>query len=394
MRPDKSTQPLDWWTAILRSMLHRQPLSGSEAAAILVFVFYIATGLPMPWWATGTVWLALWACVAYVAWHSTVTVKLHWLIKTALCLLTAGLVVLVGQEGVRNQYRQAHPLPAPSTQFAAPSVLLLPASGQLNLYNRGAEDIKMWGDKLAGTDRSMGEPRIIPKDAYYYFLSGQLQAWALSNIGKDGEKLLPFEVYLTDERGQRYTAKFDLLIKVHGGEMTVHTQQLGVTLSDWTKEPSVPDVTLRLVYAKTPALELVNQSDAVARDMKWMVTVWNLDSDSINALPIPTGEFDWLRPHQVSAPLDLFFNPLVEPLLKPGARLVGSASVICPDCSRGHTFIVSIVWGQGGWFGELKNMENGNPLLPKQFTKSGISKYAETLLSAVPQQSRIPIAEP
>lgn len=116
MASDKSTRPLDHWTATLRSLLYRRPLSGTEAAAILVFVFYIATGLPMPWWATGTIWLALWACISYVAWSSTFTVSLHWLFKGALCLLAAVLVVLVGQEGVRNEYKQAHPLPASSIE--------------------------------------------------------------------------------------------------------------------------------------------------------------------------------------------------------------------------------------------------------------------------------------
>ena len=60
-----------------------------------------------------------------------------------------------------------------------------------------------------------------------------------------------------------------------------------------TKE--LPDVALRFVYPKSPALVLVNQSAVIARDIKWTVVLWNMDlPDRNDPLPIPVSTFDWI----------------------------------------------------------------------------------------------------
>ena len=118
-----------------------------------------------------------------------------------------------------------------------PSVLLLPAPGQLRLFNQGSDDLKLRGvDLIApGTMPDIGgEPRIIPKGTYFYFHTEGLKAKALSLIGRNGQSLFPFDIYLSDAKERHYVAKFDLLITMHDGEMTVDTQQLGVFLSDET----------------------------------------------------------------------------------------------------------------------------------------------------------------
>lgn len=158
--------------------------------------------------------------------------------------------------------------------------------------------------------------------------------------------------------------------------------------------PSLPNVTLRFVYPKSPALQLVNQSDAVARDIKYAVILWNLDlPDRLDPLPIPIATFDWIKPHADGGPENLFFTPLVTPLLSPGNRLFGSAAVNCPDCGRGHTYVVSVVWGEGGWFAEIPDRKEGDPLVPNRFTKEEIAAYREELLSLVSGQTQTPIGE-
>ena len=114
---------------------------------------------------------------------------------------------------------------------------------------------------------------------------------------------------------------------------------------------SPADVALGFVYPKSPALMIANLSDSLARDIKWTVVLWNMDlPDRNDPLPIPVSTFDWLKAREEGGPQDLFNGPLVAPLLKPGNRLFGSASADCPACARGRTYIVYIVWGQGGWF--------------------------------------------
>jgi len=158
--------------------------------------------------------------------------------------------------------------------------------------------------------------------------------------------------------------------------------------------PEAPDVTLRFLYSSEPVLQLLNQSDVIARDIKWSVVLWNLDLPERNdPLPIPVATFDWIRPRQAGGPQGLFLAPSVRSLLRPGNRLVGSASVICPNCARGHTFFIYIVWGEGGWFTEIADMKDGEVFIPKRFTKTAIADFAKELLKT-PEGSRTAIVDP
>jgi hypothetical protein len=153
-----------------------------------------------------------------------------------------------------------------------------------------------------------------------------------------------------------------------------------------------PDVSLRFVYPKSPALVLVNNSEIIARDIKWVVVLFNMDlPDRDDPLPIPINTFDWLKPHTEGGPQNLFRSELVSPLLKPGNRLFGSASVTCPACARGRTYVVYIVWGEGGWFAELEDEKSGDIIIPRNFSKETRMKSFNELQDKVPAQSRIPI---
>jgi len=80
-------------------------------------------------------------------------------------------------------------------------------------------------------------------------------------------------------------------------------------------------------------------------------------------------------------------------LLKPGDRLFGSASVNCAACLRGRTYIVYIVWDQGGWFSEIKNEKSGIVFVPKKISKEGREKYFDFLIALIPEGSMLPITE-
>lgn len=151
---------------------------------------------------------------------------------------------------------------------------------------------------------------------------------------------------------------------------------------------------LRFVYPAAPALVIENPSDLVARDIKWMVVLWNMDlPDRNDPLPLPVTLFDWIKPHEESGPQGLFNNALVAPLVGPGNRLFGSASVNCPDCSRGRTYIVHIVFGQGGWVSEVEDKKAGEILIPPKFSRDRREEYFKALEAAAPASLRIPIGE-
>jgi hypothetical protein len=170
------------------------------------------------------------------------------------------------------------------------------------------------------------------------------------------------------------------------------SEKLDQILKQINKEAPPPTMALRFVYPDAPALVLINQSAVIARDIKWTVELWNLDlPDRNDPLPIPVSKFDWLRPNDESGPQNLFSNPQVAQLLKPGNHLFGSASVICPECARGRTYIVSIVWGEGGWFAEVTNEQRGRVLSPRNFLKATRIEFAKELEAEVPAQARTPI---
>lgn len=109
-----------------------------------------------------------------------------------------------------------------------------PNMGQLNLYNREKNDIYLWGSKFGVEDSVIeNQPRTIPQEGYYYFLTDRLKVLAISVIGRTGERIFPFEVYLSDKMGKHYIAKFNLLVKLQKGEMSVHTQQIDVSQKEW-----------------------------------------------------------------------------------------------------------------------------------------------------------------
>jgi hypothetical protein len=157
--------------------------------------------------------------------------------------------------------------------------------------------------------------------------------------------------------------------------------------------PEVPDVTLRFVYAKAPALLLINKSGKLAKQIRWIVKVWDLDDPTTEPLPIKIDTVDFLRPHSTSGPQNLLGSVLVAPFMKPGHQLFGWASVVCPDCARGHTFFVYIEWGKGGWYYEIASETSGDIFIPKHLTASEVKAYFVSARSMMPQGARIPITD-
>jgi hypothetical protein len=152
------------------------------------------------------------------------------------------------------------------------------------------------------------------------------------------------------------------------------------------------DVAMHFINAKSPSLVLVNRSEAMARNIKWAVEVWNMDlPDRNDPLPIPVQTFDFIRGHNEAGPQSIFQDSINAGLVKPGNRLFGSATVDCPDCIRGHSYIVYIAWGRSGWVSEVLNEKLGRILAPPNFSASERSKYFDNLEATARPESRMPI---
>ena len=154
--------------------------------------------------------------------------------------------------------------------------------------------------------------------------------------------------------------------------------------------PPQPDIFLKLVYPETPSLVIVNPSDAIARDMKYAVELFGSSlPDGNNPLQIPTGTFDWLKGHSEGGPNTLF-TASISSLLKPGDKLYGSATINCPTCVRGRSYLVYIEWGKGGWMAET-NDPKGMLIIPAKNTPEGRMGYFQQIEQAVSANQRIPI---
>ena len=168
-----------------------------------------------------------------------------------------------------------------------------------------------------------------------------------------------------------------------------------------------PDVTPKFVFVESPGLVLVNRSDKIAREIRWAVVLWNIDDPKVYSnptapemqnnhepLPIPASTVDFIRPHSETGPLNLFGSPIIRSNVKVGDRLIGSASVICPDCARGYTLIVYIVFRQGGWYYNDLNNTSGDVVIPRRLTRQNVISYFNELTQRIAEKDRIPITDP
>ncbi|HEY3971607.1 MAG TPA: hypothetical protein VGM18_01310 [Candidatus Sulfotelmatobacter sp.] len=159
-------------------------------------------------------------------------------------------------------------------------------------------------------------------------------------------------------------------------------------------QPEQPSVTLRFTDPRYPVLAIDNISGAVARNVKWEVVLWDMDSqgrNDLNPLQIPTQTFDFIKARDESG-FEEIFTPAIAASLRRGDRLFGTAVVDCPECKQGRTYVLYIVWGEGGWFSEY-NAGAGKVMVPVKVTPSSLGLYFRTLENMVPKAMRIPIGK-
>ena len=154
-----------------------------------------------------------------------------------------------------------------------------------------------------------------------------------------------------------------------------------------------PDVALTLSGPKMAAVSVWNVSDAVVRDPKYAVVLFNLDADSNpeNPLPIPTAGGDYIRRGERWGPNQMIGQPQVRSQIKAGNRLIGWAYATCPECPK-HFYWVFIKHGEFGWYAQLADDQFPDMTKIGRLTKQP-EAFLKAFLESVPQDRRISFAE-
>lgn len=164
-----------------------------------------------------------------------------------------------------------------------------------------------------------------------------------------------------------------------------------------------PDVTARFLGRSPTSIVLMNNSNVPAEQIKWAPFLFNLDEAIraenenrqvlIQPLAVPSQLFDFLKPHQESLPMDVFQQRLGVLNVRESDRIIGSVSIQCPRCARGHTYIVFVVPGKTGWSWEQKGNDSGLGIRPTNGYPQGIIDFYNAIEAYIPQDYRTTIYE-
>jgi len=117
----------------------------------------------------------------------------------------------------------------------APSIDLVYAGDQLQIWNRGRTNIYLWGDKYDGGPLDFdGKSYIISPGTNYYILTNLLKANILSKLGQNGEARVPLDLYITTEDKTKYVVHAELWEIMKDDQLTIHTQNHAFEKTDWS----------------------------------------------------------------------------------------------------------------------------------------------------------------
>src|SRR5271155_5794442 len=154
------------------SRWHQSTLFWGCASAVVAIVIAVIVAM-----IKGVRWLLIfaWPFAAAAAWEFARTCgspgQIKWIASSGSIFAATTFVALyfwlapASLPPVTTESSPSTPIPV------APSVLLLYSSNQLQLYNRGTSELRLWGDKIDGYPPQIEkDARTIPINGYYYFL--------------------------------------------------------------------------------------------------------------------------------------------------------------------------------------------------------------------------------
>lgn len=116
------------------------------------------------------------------------------------------------------------------------SVELSYAPQKLNIFNKGRENVWLWGTKFGDGPRTMEpNPRLVTPGGSYYLLTDKLEPEILQKVGQNGDDTKPLEIYIESQINKKYVVRNLLFIQVRTGAISIHSQTISIQEADWSK---------------------------------------------------------------------------------------------------------------------------------------------------------------
>lgn len=167
-----------------------------------------------------------------------------------------------------------------------------------------------------------------------------------------------------------------LLIVVVGGVYT------SIQLIDYYARA---DLHLEFVYPESVAFVLHNSSKKLADRPSYGFAVWDLNVDTMDALPIPWRTSDFVTADGYQGP-----NALMSQYGTKGHTYFGAAGITCANCETLRSYVIYIDTEDyaKSWYAETTSKAAGDILSP---IPSQLRKNPEGYLNAINISERIPI---
>ena len=162
----------------------------------------------------------------------------------------------------------------------------------------------------------------------------------------------------------------------HGGS----TPELPIALAATIVNPSANSIVFE------------NLSDRLAEGVTWELVMFRVSDAAFFSFATQNAGYIKAQSKTPAYVMNLTTLPKVDnggKQLVDGDVLIGSLALDCPTC-KGNTYIVYLVWNEGGWFSSVIN-ENGGLLLPKGMSKAAVDNFLTYALVEVRPEHKQPI---
>lgn len=149
------------------------------------------------------------------------------IIQTCILLLTFLGALFIGfkQIEINNQLLELNNVVSVEVAYA---------TKKLNVFNKGKNNIWLWGTKISKEPKTIeSEPRLITPGGFYYLLTDKLESKILQEIPGDGSIKVNLDLFIKDGRNKKYIIKNLLFIQVKNKDITIHSQTTSINQSNW-----------------------------------------------------------------------------------------------------------------------------------------------------------------